>query len=195
MVSVELLRGRFEASAMGRIVLFLYDVAMRLKRWHIPIVPQLLKTAIRVFFGCHIGLGVSIGQHTYLAYGGLGTVLHSGAVIGRCVYVGTNVTIGARNGSPMAPTVGDNCLIGTGAKLLGPIHIGRDSVIGANAVVVHDVPERSCVAGVPAKVIRTNIDIRKYRTKEDQLEIEPIPLPLPVPGPAGEQLRLARDNP
>lgn len=152
---------------MSDIILFLYHVAMGLRRWHIPILPILIQYGIRCAFGCHISLGARIGRHTHLAYGGLGTVIHSAAVIGDNVYVGTNVTIGGRNGTIYVPTIGDNCFIGTGAKLLGRITIGRDSVIGANSVVLVDVPERSCVAGVPAKIIRREIDIAQYRTHRD----------------------------
>ncbi len=152
---------------MSDIILFLYRVAMRLRRWHIPVLPIIIQYTIRCAFGCHISLGARIGRHTHLAYGGLGTVIHSAAVIGRNVYVGTNVTIGGRNGTREVPTIGDNCFIGTGAKLLGCITVGRDSVIGANSVVLIDVPERSCVAGVPARIIKSQIDISQYRTRAD----------------------------
>jgi serine O-acetyltransferase len=152
---------------MSDVILFLYRVAMRLRRWHIPVLPVLIQYAIRLTFGCHISLGAEIGPRTHLAYGGLGTVIHSAAVIGRNVYVGTNVTVGGRNGADGAPVIEDNCFIGTGAKLLGDIVIGRDSVVGANSVVLIDVPERSCAAGVPAKIVRTDIDLAQYRTQTD----------------------------
>jgi serine O-acetyltransferase len=150
---------------MSNVILFLYRIAMRLKGWHIPVLPLVIQYAIRFTCGCHIGLGARIGRHTHLAYGGLGTVIHSAAVLGDNVYVGTNVTIGGRNGTMCVPTIGDNCFIGTGARLLGHITIGRDSVIGANSVVLIDVPERSCVVGVPARIIKSQIDISQYRTR------------------------------
>ncbi len=110
-----------------------------------------------------------------LGFRGLGTVIHDQAVIGRNVYIGTNVTIGGRNGALTVPVIGDNCFIGTGAEILGAIHVGRDSVTGANAVVLTDVPARSCVAGIPAKIIRSNIDLRDYRLKRDMQRYVPAP--------------------
>ncbi|MEJ2705774.1 MAG: DapH/DapD/GlmU-related protein [Sedimentisphaerales bacterium] len=152
---------------MSDIILFLYHVAMRLRRWHIPLLPVFIQYAIRLGCACHIGLGARIGKHTHLAYGGLGTVIHPTAVIGRNVYIGTHVTIGGRSGHSSAPTIGDNCFIGTGASVLGHITVGRDCVIGANAVVVDDLPARCCAAGVPSKVFRTDIDLAEYRTRHD----------------------------
>jgi serine O-acetyltransferase len=152
---------------MSPVILALYRMALRLKRWHVPVLPDFIKLTIRTFFGCYIGLEAQIGRFTQLARGGVGTVIHSGTVIGRNVYIGANVTIGGRKGAIQAPVIGDNCFIGRGAKVLGRVIVGRDSVIGANAVVLQDVPERSCVVGIPARVIRTNIDIHEYRTRSD----------------------------
>jgi CelD/BcsL family acetyltransferase involved in cellulose biosynthesis len=60
------------------------------------------------------------------------------------------------------PVIGDRCVIGAGAKLLGPISVGEASVVGANAVVLDDVPPNSVVVGVPAQVVRQGIDIHDY---------------------------------
>jgi serine O-acetyltransferase len=60
------------------------------------------------------------------------------------------------------PVIEDECFIGAGAKILGPVRIGTGSVIGANAVVIHDVPPHSVVVGVPARVIRKDIEIEDY---------------------------------
>jgi serine O-acetyltransferase len=84
------------------------------------------------------------------------------AVIGDRVHIDQGVTIGGNATSEGVPRVEDDVYIGAGAKLLGPILIGRGSVIGANAVVVKDVPQRSVVAGVPAVVIREDIEVRNY---------------------------------
>ena len=58
--------------------------------------------------------------------------------------------------------IGDRCVIGAGAKLLGPISVGEASVIGANAIVLDDVPAHSVMAGMPARVVREGIDIQDY---------------------------------
>ena len=62
------------------------------------------------------------------------------------------VTVGV-NGSVAGPTIGDNVFIGTGAKVLGGLRIGNDVRIGANAVVLNDVPDGATVAGIPARVV------------------------------------------
>lgn len=71
--------------------------------------------------------------------------------MGRNCMVNQRVTIGWNNG---IPTIGNNVWISAGAKVLGPITIGDDVIIGANAVVTKDIPSHSMVAGIPAKVIK-----------------------------------------
>ena len=68
--------------------------------------------------------------------------------------IGTNVTIGGRSGHFEVPIIGDNVFIATGAKVLGPIVIGDNVTIGANSVVIKNVPDNCKVAGVPAKIIK-----------------------------------------
>ena len=89
-------------------------------------------------------------------------VLHKDSVIGGNCRIGSGVTLGSRNPDVGAPTIGDNTFVATGAKVLGGIQIGKDCVVAANAVVVTDVPDRSIVAGIPAKVVKSNIDISLY---------------------------------
>jgi serine O-acetyltransferase len=88
---------------------------------------------------------------------------HGGCVLGALsigddVQIRHNVTLGlARHGVPITelPILEDRVIVGAGACVLGPITVGHDSVIAANAVVTHDVPPHSLVAGVPARVVRT----------------------------------------
>lgn len=98
---------------------------------------------------------------TTLAYGGVGVVIHKDAKIGQNCVIESNVTIGGRNNDPNVPVIGDNVFIGTGARIIGNVHVGDNSIIGANAVVLHDVPERCSVAGVPARILHENIDINE----------------------------------
>jgi len=72
------------------------------------------------------------------------------------------VTIGGRLKISGVPVIGNDVYIATGAKILGPITIGNNSVVGANAVVIHNVPENTVVAGLPAKVIESNINPKEF---------------------------------
>jgi tetrahydrodipicolinate N-succinyltransferase len=87
-----------------------------------------------------IPMSVEIGEGSELAYGGLGTVLHERCKIGKFVTIGHQVSIGGRSRRWGVPIIEDRCVIGAGAILLGPISIGTESVVGANAVVLEDVP-------------------------------------------------------
>jgi serine O-acetyltransferase len=84
----------------------------------------------------------------------IGVVVHSRAAIGRNVVIYQNVTVGVAHESDSAPRIGDGVLVGAGAVILGPVVIGRGAKIGANSVVLADVPDWSTVVGVPARVVR-----------------------------------------
>ena len=95
-----------------------------------------------------VGPGLSIAH-----YGSI--VVNGGAKIGKNCRIHEGVTIGATNGSVIAATIGDNCFIGTGAKIIGEVTIGDCATIGANAVVTKSFCEPNCVlVGVPAKKIK-----------------------------------------
>ena len=128
----------------------------------IPLVPQLAYAAMYLLNRAVIPMSVEFGEGTELAYGGLGIVLHERTRIGRYVSIGHDVTIGGRSRRWGVPVIADRCVIGAGAKLLGPISIGEASVIGANAVVLDDVPPHCVVAGMPARIVREGIDIQDY---------------------------------
>jgi serine O-acetyltransferase len=95
-----------------------------------------------------------LGRGTRFAYGGIGVVIHKKAIIGMECLIGTNVTVGGRSGFPEVPVIGNNVYIATGAKVLGPITVGNNVTIGANSVVINNVPDNAIVAGVPARIIK-----------------------------------------
>lgn len=138
----------------------------RASRWlsekGVPVLPRAIDYLSRLIFACWLPHTASIGREVVLGYGGLGIVIHSDACIGDGVHIDQGVTIGGNGTVFGVPRIGSNVYIGAGAKILGPINVGDGSVIGANAVVVRDVPARSVVVGVPAKVVRENIDIDQY---------------------------------
>ncbi len=115
---------------------------------------MLLYAFNRVIFAAQIPPSVQIGKDTLIAYSGLGTVIHKRAVIGARVSVGAGVVIGGRSKLYEVPVIEDDVQIGAGAKVLGPVRVGRAAVIGANAVVIHDVPPSAVVVGIPARVLR-----------------------------------------
>ncbi|MCP2010312.1 serine O-acetyltransferase [Duganella violaceipulchra] len=110
----------------------------------------------RIVFSVVLPPATRIGKGVTLAYEGLGTVIHRAAVIGDNVYIGSGVTIGGRSGHPDVAVIEEGAMIGTGAKILGPVRIGRYASIGANSVVLADVPAFAVAVGAPAKVVRIN---------------------------------------
>jgi serine O-acetyltransferase len=128
-----------------------------------------MKACTRVFLCALVPSEATIGPGTMLGYGGLGSVIHQRSVIGANVMVGSHVTIGGRSRLHEVPVIEDDVFIGAGACILGPVHVGRGAVIGANAVVIEDVPPRTVVAGVPARIIRENVDSRDYGDLPDDI--------------------------
>lgn len=150
---------------MSKIVLIIHRIIFNLNQFGIPLLPSLLnKIFVRLIFGCQLGVGTKIGKNVDLGYGGLGIVIHENAIIGNNVNIGTCVTIGGTNKIKEVPVIGDNSIISSGAKILGPIKIGKNCVIGANAVVLNDIEDNCVAVGVPAKIIKKNINIADYRT-------------------------------
>lgn len=138
----------------------------RLARWlalhRMPLLASLMDYSIRLVFSCWLPHRVTVGENVILGYGGLAIVVHSDVVIGDNVHIDQGVTLGGNGTEYGVPRVENNVYVGAGAKILGPIRIGEGSVIGANAVVVHDVPPRSLVVGVPARVIKSEINIQTF---------------------------------
>lgn len=105
--------------------------------------------------GVEIHPGATIGKGLFIDHGA-GVVIGETSIIGDNCTIYHGVTLGGRGHAEgkRHPTLGDNVLIGTGAKLLGNITIGDDANIGANAVILHDVPAGATVVGVPGKVVK-----------------------------------------
>lgn len=145
----------------------------RLSSWlwqrEMRLTSRLLDRLARSLTGCVIPGSACIGAGSTLAYGGIALVIHKNAVVGCGVLIGQGITLGAKEAyastEPLAaPTIGDNCYLAAGCRILGGIHVGENSIVGANAVVLHDVPPHSVVAGMPARVVgRTRPDYRAIR--------------------------------
>lgn len=133
-----------------------YRIAHWLYCHHVPLLPRLIYYTQYILFNSSVPSSCNIGRGTKFGYGGIGVVIHARAVIGKGCIIGQNTTIGGRSGHYEVPKIGDNVEICAGARVLGPITIGNNVVIGANAVVIKDIPDNAVVAGVPAKIIRIN---------------------------------------
>jgi serine O-acetyltransferase len=122
-----------------------HRVAHRLYRCGLPLIPRALSFVARLFTGIEIHPGARIGRRLFIDHGA-GVVIGQTARIGDDVMMYHQVTLGARgwwtdrNASQRHPIVGDRVVLGVGATLLGPIHVGDDARIGAHCLVVSDVP-------------------------------------------------------
>jgi serine O-acetyltransferase len=101
---------------------------------------------------------VRIGKGTVFSYGGIGLVIHSDTVIGDNCVIGQGITIGGRSKHTTAPKIGNNVYLGAGCRILGPIEIGDNVIVGPNAVVIKSIPSNCIAVGVPAVVKKRNIN-------------------------------------
>jgi serine O-acetyltransferase len=132
-----------------------HRLAHALHRAAVPLLPRVIATVARSVTGIEIHPAASIGHGFFIDHG-MGVVIGETAAIGDNVTLYQGVTLGGtgfRTGK-RHPTVEDNVTIGSGAKLLGPINVGHGSKIGANTVVIHDVPANSTVVGNPGHPVR-----------------------------------------
>ena len=140
----------------GLHAIVLHRAAHALDRLKVPLAPRLIMTMSRWLTGIEIHPSAVIGRGLFIDHG-TGVVIGETAVLGRNVTLFQGVTLGGtgKERGKRHPTLGDNVVVGAGAKVLGNITIGHDSMVGANAVVVRDVPEHSTVVGVPGRITRT----------------------------------------
>lgn len=115
---------------------------------------RLISQLSRFFTGIEIHPGAKIGKGLFIDHG-MGVVIGETAEVGDNVTIYHGVTLGGtgKHKGKRHPTIGDNVLIGTGAKILGPITVGNNAKIGANSVVLHNVPEGATAVGIRAKNI------------------------------------------
>lgn len=132
-----------------------HRVAHALHHAGIPVAPTALAYASRAVTGVEIHPAARIGEDFFIDHGA-GVVIGETAEVGDCVTVYQGVTLGGTGfqRGKRHPTVEDNVTIGSGAKLLGPIRVGHGAKVGANTVVVGDVPANSTVVGNPGHTVR-----------------------------------------
>ena len=158
----------------GLHALIAYRFAHRLYKWHIPLIPRIISYITRIITGIEIHPGARIGRRFFIDHGE-GVVIGETTTIGDDVLIYQQVTL-ARTGKEHDkphPSLGNNVIVGAGAKILGNIKIGDFVRVGAGSVVVEDVPEYSTVVGVPGRVVQ-----RKIRDENGVLMHNRIPDPV-----------------
>jgi serine O-acetyltransferase len=156
--------------------LLFYRLAHWLWRRGIPFIPRALSQFARFVTGIEIHPGATIGSGLFIDHG-MGVVIGETAEIGDNVTIFQGVTLGGtgKQRGKRHPTVGSHVVVGAGAKVLGPIRIGDYVKVGANSVVLQDVPDHSTVVGIPGKVVR----IKDARVPDEVL-LDHIHIPDPI---------------
>lgn len=133
-----------------------YRIRPRVLRMPLSCVYRALKTLSQILTGIDLPCEATVGRRFRIDHFG-GVIISGDAVIGDDVVIRNGVTIGLRHrDNPGSPVIGDRVDIGAGAKVIGKIRIGNDVIIGANAVVIRDVPANSIAVGVPARTLPRN---------------------------------------
>ncbi|HWQ55244.1 MAG TPA: serine O-acetyltransferase [Bryobacteraceae bacterium] len=148
-----------------------HRLAHKLYKMRVPLLPRLISQTSRFLTGIEIHPGAIIGRRFFIDHG-MGVVIGETTEIGDDVLLYQGVTLGGTGNEKgkRHPTLGNNVVVGTGAKVLGNIRIGDHVKIGAGSVVVHSVPDHSTVVGIPGRVVRS-------RTSNGVLEHGKLPDP------------------
>lgn len=148
----------FNAMKLYRLSNFFYKKNYKKFSYLIDRVNNLLKNS-------HIPGSCTIGKNTKFAYGGIGIVIHDDAKIGSNCIIGQGITIGGNRLGENPPIIEDNVYLAAGARIIGNIRIGHDSIVAPNSVVVSNVESYSIYSGIPAKKIITIDENNIYKYK------------------------------
>lgn len=138
----------------GLQALFFHRFSHWLYRVGIPFLPRFISHLSRFLTGIEIHPGAQIGQGVFIDHG-MGVVIGETAIIGDYCLIYQGVTLGGtgKESGKRHPTIGENVVVGGGAKVLGNIQIGNNVRIGAGSVVLKDVPSNCTVVGIPGRVV------------------------------------------
>lgn len=168
-------RSRLEVALAypGVHALWAHRAAHRL--WRAPafrLPARLLSQLARALTGVEIHPAARIGRRLFIDHG-MGVVIGETTVVGDDVMLYHGVTLGGRslNRGKRHPTLGDRVTVGAGAKVLGPVWVGDDAQIGANAVVVKDVPAGAVAVGIPARIRVPEAPVAERSRNEDPSEL------------------------
>jgi serine O-acetyltransferase len=138
----------------GLQALILHRFAHWLHRLRLPLIPRMISHLARFLTGIEIHPGATIGQGVFIDHG-MGVVIGETAIIGNYALIYQEVTLGGtgKERGKRHPTLGENVVVGAGAKVLGNIQIGSNARIGAGSVVLRDVPADCTVVGIPGRIV------------------------------------------
>ena len=149
----------FHAICLHRVCHFLWNLKLKF-------IARLISNFSRILTSIEIHPAASIGEGFFIDHGA-GLVIGETAIIGKNVTIYQQATLGGISPSVNSasqrnlkrhPTIADNVIIGSGAQILGPIYVGQNSRIGANAVVIRDVPDNMTYVGVPARKLESSVN-------------------------------------
>lgn len=138
----------------GLQALLLHRFAHQLHRLHLPFIPRLISHIARFLTGIEIHPGATIGRGVFIDHG-MGVVIGETAIVGNYALIYQGVTLGGtgKESGKRHPTLGENVVVGAGAKVLGNLLIGDNVRIGAGSVVLRDVPSDCTVVGIPGRIV------------------------------------------
>lgn len=141
-------------------------------RHHLHFLARLNSQLARRWTGIEIHPGATIGRRLVIDHG-MGTVIGETAQVGDDCLIYHGVTLGGtgKDHGKRHPTIGNNVLIATGAKVLGPFRVGDNARIAANAVVLSEVPENATAVGIPAQIVRVQGKKVNYAGEVDQTSV------------------------
>jgi serine O-acetyltransferase len=154
--------------------IIMHSIAGGFYRRRLYFLARLVSQFNRFLTGIEIHPGAKIGKGLFIDHG-MGVVIGETAEVGDNVTIYHGVTLGGtgKEKGKRHPTVGDNVVIGAGAKVLGPIYVGSNARIGANAVVLTDVPANATAVGIPARMIEAKpnviIEIKDYMGRQKRI--------------------------
>ncbi len=161
----------------GLHAIWFHRVAHWLWNHKLKLLARLISHISRWLTGIEIHPGAKIGRRFFIDHG-MGVVIGETTEIGNDVTIYHQVTLGGTSTKKgkRHPTIGNNVVIGAGAKVLGPVKIGDNCKIGANSVVIKDVPPNSTVVGIPGKIVRregikpTKVDLEHGKLPDPTME-------------------------
>ena len=163
----------------GLHAIWLHRIAHKLYKANFTLIARLINTISRFITGIDIHPGAQLGEGLFIDHG-MGLVIGETAQLGRNITLYQGVTLGGtgKEAGKRHPTIGDNVVIASGAKVLGSFSVGSNSKIGAGSVVLKEVPPNSVVVGIPGRVVTSNgvrvhdIDLNHDRLPDPVADVE-----------------------